>query len=282
MQFWLLNPFLDPENPNYDGGDLYLNFGEISEDILKDGLKSYENGIPYDGNDQFLQNTVWGRVSSQNSLTYSFDNNSGSRAVQDVGLDGLPNESEFTFDSYRSYLDKLRTKLSAAAIERMQSDIFSPFNDPAGDNYHFFRGYDYDDMRLDILQRYKHYNGVEGNSLSPEEAADPLYQSARSVPDVEDINQDNTLNEYERYFQYKVSIRPEDLVVGKNFITDKQTSVVLTRDGQEQQTEWYQFKIPLSAYEKNRWIYQRFLHHSFCPHVSDRIQAGDPLAFRHP
>ena len=250
VQFWLLNPFLDPENPNYDGGDLYLNFGEISEDILKDGLKSYENGIPYDGNDQFLQNTVWGRVSSQNSLTYSFDNNSGSRAVQDVGLDGLPNESEFTFDSYRSYLDKLRTKLSAAAIERMQSDIFSPFNDPAGDNYHFFRGYDYDDMRLDILQRYKHYNGVEGNSLSPEEAADPLYQSARSVPDVEDINQDNTLNEYERYFQYKVSIRPEDLVVGKNFITDKQTSVVLTRDGQEQQTEWYQFKIPLSAYEK--------------------------------
>lgn len=105
-------------------------------------------------------------------------------------------------------------------------------------------------MRLSILERYKRYNGVEGNSLSPEDASDPLYQSARSVPDVEDINQDNTLNEYERYFQYRVSIRPEDLVVGKNFITDKQTSVVLTRDGQEQTAEWYQFKIPLSAYEK--------------------------------
>ena len=65
VQFWMMNPFLDPENPNLEGGDLYINFGEISEDILKDGLKSYENGIPYDGNDQFLTETVWGRVSKQ-------------------------------------------------------------------------------------------------------------------------------------------------------------------------------------------------------------------------
>ncbi len=86
VQFWLMNPFLDPDNPNHEGGDLYLNFGEISEDILKDGMKSYENGIPYDGDDRFIQETVWGRVSTQPSLTYSFDNNSGSRKVQDVGL----------------------------------------------------------------------------------------------------------------------------------------------------------------------------------------------------
>ena len=250
VQFWLLNPFMDEDNPNFDGGDLYFNFGEISEDILKDGLKSYENGIPYDGDDRFLENTVWGRVSSQASLTYSFDNNSGSRPVQDVGLDGLRNDDEYGFDTYRDYLERLQSKLSPSAIERMRADIFSPLNDPAGDNYHFFRGYDYDDMRLGILERYKRYNGVEGNSLSPEDASDPLYQSSRSVPDVEDINQDNTLNEYERYFQYKVSIRPEDFQVGKNFITDKQTSSVLTRDGQRQTAEWYQFKIPLSAYEK--------------------------------
>lgn len=250
VQFWLMNPFLDPGNPNLEGGDLYINFGEVSEDILKDGLKSYENGIPYDGNDQFLQNTVWGRVSSQNSLTYAFDNNSGSRLVQDVGLDGLRNDDEFGFDSYRDYLDQLRAKLPATTVERMQNDQFSPFNDPAGDNYHFFRGYDYDEERLSILERYKRYNGVEGNSLAPEDVAEPLYQSSRSVPDVEDINQDNTLNEYERYFQYRVSIRPEDLVVGKNFITDKQVSYPITRNGKDDPVEWYQFKIPLSAYEK--------------------------------
>lgn len=250
VQFWLMNPFLDPENSNYEGGDLYFNFGEISEDILKDGLKSYENGIPFDGNDQYLQSTVWGRVSSQNSLTYAFDNATTSRLVQDVGLDGLINADEFGFSSYKNYLEQLRMKLAPDAISRMEDDPFSPFNDPAGDNYHFYRGYDYDEQRLSVLERYKRYNGVEGNSLSPEDAPDPLYQSARTGPDVEDINQDNTLNEYERYFQYKVSIRPEDLVVGKNYITDKQVSIVPTRNGGRQEVEWYQFKIPLSDYER--------------------------------
>ena len=250
VQFWLMNPFLDPDNPNYEGGDLYLNFGELSEDILKDGLKSYENGIPYDGNDQFLTETVWGRVSKQNSLTYSFDNATGARLAQDVGLDGLSNNDEFEFPSYKEYVDRLMQRLPAATIEKMQRDQFSPLNDPAGDNYHFYRGYDYDEERLGVLARYKRYNGVEGNSLSPEDASDPLYQSSRSVPDVEDINQDNTLNEYERYFQYRVSIRPEDLVVGKNYITDKQVSIVPTRDGKNPEVEWYQFKIPLSDYEK--------------------------------
>lgn len=250
VQFWLMNPFLDEENPNTEGGDLYINFGEMSEDILKDGLKSYENGLPIDGDEQYLKNTVWGRVSSQNSLTYAFDNNSGSRKLQDVGFDGLQNDDEFVYDTYKNYLDQLRQKLPATTIEAMQNDQFSPLNDPAGDNYHFFRGYDYDEHRLSILERYKHYNGVEGNSLSPEDTNEPLYQSSRSVPDVEDINQDNTLNEYERYFQYRISIRPEDFVVGKNFITDKQVSMVRTRDGKDTEVEWYQFKIPLNEYEK--------------------------------
>ncbi len=250
IQFWLMNPFIDPDNPNLDGGDLYFNLGEMSEDILKDGLKSYENGVPYDGNDQYMTSTVWGRVSTQNSMTYAFDNNAGSRPVQDVGLDGLRNNDEFNFPSYSNYLDELRRKLNPATVAAMQDDQFSPFNDPAGDNYHFYRGYDYDEQRLGILERYKHYNGVEGNSLSPEDASDPLYQSSRALPDVEDINQDNTLNEYERYFQYHISMRPEDLVVGKNFIADKQVSWVATRDGKDQEVEWYQFKIPLSEFEK--------------------------------
>ena len=250
IQFWLMNPFLDPENPNYEGGDLYFNFGEISEDILKDGLKSYENGVPFDGNYEFMDSTVWGRVSRQASLTYSFDNNRTSRPIQDVGLDGLHNNDEYTFPTYQNYLSALTRRLPASTVAAMQADKFSPFNDPAGDNYHFFRGYDYDEERLSILERYKRYNGVEGNSLSPEDAPDPLYQSSRSVPDVEDINQDNTLNEYERYFQYHVSIRPEDLVVGRNYITDKQVTVVPLRDGSNGEVEWYQFKIPLSDFEK--------------------------------
>ena len=250
LQFWMLDPFLDPEADNLSGGDLYFNFGEISEDILKDGMKAYENGNPVDGNYSFMTNTVWGRVSRQNSLTYAFENADNGRVLQDLGLDGLSTAEEFEFDTYRDFLDRLRSKLSPATIDEMASLPFSPFSDPAGDNYHFYRSPYYDGTRASILERYKHYNGVEGNSLSPEQSTNPYYQSSRNVPDVEDINQDNTLNEYERYFQYKVSIRPEDLEVGKNYITDKQQSVVLGRDGNRYQTTWYQFKIPLRQPDK--------------------------------
>ena len=249
IQFWLMDPFLDPDNPNTEGGDLYFNLGEISEDILKDGMKSYENGIPVDGDTQWLAETNWGRVSRQNSLTYAFENAPDARLLQDVGLDGLPNDDEFSFPSYKEYLDKLRARLSAETVAMMQDDAFSPFSDPAGDNYHFYRSNYYDEHRTGLLARYKHYNGVEGNSLSPEQSDNPQYQSARAVPDVEDINQDNTLNEYERYFQYKVSLRPEDLVVGRNYITDKIEQEVPTVAG-DKRSVWYQFKIPLAQPDK--------------------------------
>ena len=250
IQFWMMSPFLDPENPNNEGGDLYFNLGEVSEDILKDGLKSYENGIPADGNLSNVTETVRGRGSKPKSSTDAIRNYHSSRKDPARRPNGLSTEDEFNFSTYKTFLDELRQRVSPVALEEMQADQASPLNDPAGDNYHFFRGYDYDDLKLSIHERYKRYNGTEGNSISPEDASDRLYQSSRSVPDVEDINQDNTLNEYERYYQYHISIRPEDFVVGKNFIADKQVSLVPTRDGQTQEVEWYQFKIPLSEYEK--------------------------------
>lgn len=249
ITFWMLSPFLDDENTNYDGGDLYFNLGEVSEDILKDGMKSYENGVDSD-DDTYMYETVWGKVSTQTSLTYAFDSSDEDRVKQDVGLNGLHTDDELTFSSYSDFLTNLRLKLSAATIAQMEADDLSVLNDPASDNYHFYRGYDYDAAELSILERYKRYNGVEGNSLSSDYASDALYQSARSVPDVEDINQDNTLNEYERYYQYHISIRPEDFVVGQNYITDKQVSSVSLRNGEYADMEWYQFKIPLDEYEK--------------------------------
>ena len=249
IQFWLMDPY-SVEGDTNEGGDLYFNLGEVSEDILKDGFKAYENGNPIDGSTNKMRETVWGRVSTETSLTYAFDNTAGARKYQDVGLNGLHTDQEFVFETYKNYIEKLRLKLSPAKIAELENDQFSPFNDPAGDNYHYYRGYDYDEQQASILQRYKHYNGVEGNSLGDDDRKDNLYQSSRSTPDVEDINQDNTLNEYERYYQYRISMRKKDLVVGQNFITDKQVSTVSLRNGQKQEVAWYQFKIPLAEYEK--------------------------------
>ena len=259
IQFWMLDPFMDPDLNNDEGGSLYFNLGEVSEDILKDGLKSYENGLPINGDSTYVTTTVWGKVSSQSSLTYAFDNTNGARILQDVGLDGLSTAEEFNYPAYSTFLAELRAVLPESTIAAMQENPFSPFNDPAGDNYAFYRHSYYDQTRASIIDRYKHYNGTDGNSLSQSDVADGQYQTSRSTPDVEDINQDNTLNEYERYFQYRIDLNKASLQGGKTkYVTDKQVANVHTRNGETQQATWYQFTIPLADYEKKVGSIQDF------------------------
>ena len=279
IQFWLLDPFMDPELGNEDGGMLYFNLGEVSEDILKDGLKSYENGLPINGDSTYVSSTVWGKVSSQTSMTYAFDNSNGARLLQDVGLDGLTNAEEFEHPSYATYLSELRSVLPDQTVAAMQEDPFSPFNDPAGDNYAFYRNNYYDMERYSINDHYKHYNGTDGNSLSQSDVSDGQYQTSRSTPDVEDINQDNTLNEYERYFQYHVAIHPDSMRVGMNYITDKQVANVKTRNGEIQRATWYQFTIPLANYEKKVGSIQDFSTIRFMRMFMTGFQATTHLRF---
>ena len=256
IQFWLLDPFM--KNPDHDGGYLYFNLGEVSEDVLKDGVKSYENGLPINSDTTYIRKSTWGKVSSQTSLTYAFDNTNGARILQDVGLDGLSTAEEFDYPAYSKFVKDLRAILPDSTKAKMEQDPFSPLNDPASDNYAFYRNNYYDAQRYSINDRYKHYNGTDGNSLSQSDASDPQYQTSRSTPDVEDINQDNTLNEYERYFQYHVSLHPDSMFVGMNFITDKQEANVHTRNGETQVATWYQFTIPLASYDKRVGAIQDF------------------------
>ena len=249
IQFWMMDPFIY-DTLAVNGGDLYFNLGEVSEDILKDGMKAFENGMPIDGDTTYLASTVWGRVSRRTSTVYAFDTGTGARAKQDIGFDGLSTPDEYNYPTYKNYFEQIQTRLSPEGIERMRKDPFSALNDPAGDNFHHFRGSDYDDSQLDILSRYKHYNGVEGNSTASEDSPEKYDVSSKTVPDVEDINQDNTLNEYERYFQYRISLRQKDLQVGQNFVSDKKSVKVRLRNGKEETVNWYQFKVPLRDYEK--------------------------------
>ena len=250
IQFWMMDPFIYDSTNHVAGGDLYFNLGEVSEDILKDGMKSFENGLPIDGDTTYLATTVWGRVSKRTSTVYAFETATGARKLQDVGLNGLSTEDEFNFSSYKNYVERASGRLSDAGYQRLISDPFSFLNDPAGDNYHYYRGSDYDNQEVDILTRYKRYNAVEGNSTASEDSPERYDISARTTPDVEDINQDNTLNEYERYYQYKISLRPTDLTVGNNYVSDVKTSRVKLRNGKEETIKWYQFKIPLTEYQK--------------------------------
>ncbi|NDW19631.1 cell surface protein SprA [Dysgonomonas sp. 216] len=250
IEFWLMDPFtyndtITNESDKNHGGYLYFNLGDVSEDILKDGRKFYENGLPVSGDLSQVDFTAWGKVPNRQSTVYAFDaSQSNALYMQDVGLNGLRTEEEHEYYSYKNYVEKFIDKVqgNADAYIRLQNDPFSPLNDPAGDNYHHYRGADYDRDRVSILDRYKYYNGTEGNSTSTD---NDMINTSRRVPDVEDIDQDYTLNEKESYYQYKIHLKQSSMAVGKNYITEARKVKVKLENGTDGEVTWYLFKVPL-------------------------------------
>lgn len=244
IQFWMADPFssdAEAVNPNtvHSGGDLYFNLGNVSEDILPDSRKSFENGLPAVAGTggENLDTTNWAKISTQQVVVNAFDNDPSARVLQDVGLDGWNDDQERI--AYADYVSWIQNNgvMSADAKSRLLADV-------SGDNFNYFRDDDFDNLGFDILQRYKNYNGHEGNSPTSEMSdtmnVDRYPTQATNSPDIEDINRDNNLGQSEAYFQYKVSLRKSDMVVGKNYIINDREYT----DGNKTR-KWYQFRIPI-------------------------------------
>jgi cell surface protein SprA len=244
IEFWMLDPYMKAREAGTTfNGDLYFNLGEISEDVLKDGKKFYESGLPIDDDPTQYTETVWGRVPTQNTVTYAFNTSSGSRAKQDVGFNGLSSENEKSYPAYAAFLAAIQPKVRPEVYD-------SILMSPSADKYHYFRGSDYDREQRSILDRYKYINNPNGNSVDAENSPEKYSTAYKTQPDVEDINQDFTLNEYEKYYQYRVHISEDALQVGQNYIVDKRVTNQKTRDGKTKEYTWYQFRIPVDQYEK--------------------------------
>ena len=249
LEFWLMDPFA--EDRNTTGGELYFNLGNVSEDILRDGRKFYENGLPVDDDPAKTENTAWGRVPKVQSTVMAFDNDPNNRAKQDVGLDGLNSESESVF--FSSYLSSLAATVgsTSTAVERARQD-------PSSDDFRYFRSSRYDDEHTGILDRYKYFNNTEGNSPTTEQSSESYPTAGTTLPDVEDLNRDNTLSDNESYYQYHVALRKNELEVGRNYVTDKVIAKAKFANGKESTVAWYQFKIPLKEYETRVGYIQDF------------------------
>ena len=217
IEFWVQDPFLD--DPSNTGGKLSINLGNISEDVLKDGKKQYENGLPEDGDVSNLNATAFGGVVPQNqSLIYTFGTTGAQRANQDVGYDGFDDTEE-------------QLRFPAA---------YSGFDDPAKDNYVYYLN-----TEGDIFQRYKNFNGQQGNT--PDTFTD-TNRGSTTQPDVEDINRDNTMNTIDSYFEYEIDITPASLNINNPLIFDIKDDLEVTLPNGDVRDDitWYQFRIPIN------------------------------------
>ena len=250
IEFWMQDPFINypAKNLTYPanaGGKLYFNLGNISEDILKDGKRFYENGLPTPNAPSPVSNSNWGKVPTNPvQVTNAFSNDPNDRKYQDIGLDGLDDTAEVR--KRQAYLAQLQGQVSPAANQRALAD-------PSGDNYHYYRGDDLDQIPgLGLTGRYKDYNSPEGNS--PVASTSSTFSSAATLyPDAEDLNRDNTMNQTEEYFQYIVDIKPStrpEMSIGTNFIVDKKLVTVSLANNQQRSETWYQFRIPIQQYNR--------------------------------
>ena len=252
VQFWVMDPFIH-RPAGYQGGSLYINLGNVSEDVLKDSRLFFENGIPYPYDRTKLDTTNWGYVPRfDQQITRAFDNSSGARQAQDVGYDGLPDQAPAGHNSeqvqFASFLAQLRQKLVGGAGNPAYQKLNA---DPSSDNYRFYRDSLYNganSKNISVLTRYKAYNNPQGNSpITDPNAA--YATSETTIPESEDINRDNTLSEAEAYYQYRIDFEP-NMIVGTNNIINKQVSNVKLPNGNYETETWYQFKIPVRDYNK--------------------------------
>lgn len=237
IEFWLMDPFVYDENRTSKGGDLYINLGNISEDVLKDGHKQYENGLPYPLDRTKIDSTVWGYFPKAPSVVYNFDNNFEARSLQDAGFDGLKDSFEQQY--FGNFLTNLRGFLDNDEYRKIEED-------PSNDNYRYYFDSYYEGLaqtnpNFSITDCYMDFNGTEGNSSNTGQMSTPN-------PDAEDFNKDNTMNEVESYYQYRIRLTPGDLTVGQNYIEDVKEGHADKEGGKV--VNWYQFKIPIAEYEK--------------------------------
>src|SRR6202012_641763 len=196
------------------------------------------------GNYSNTDETNWGRVSKLQPVVNAFDNNPASRKLQDVGLDGMNDADEQT--KFKNVVQQIKGKVTGQAAANFVAD-------PSSDDYQYYRGPDLDRANAGILQRYSRYNGTDGNSPTAEQSQATLglqTSASTALPDGEDINHDNNMDQDDEYFQYHVSIRPGDLAIGKKYISDMVTSDVKLANGTPSTVHWYQFRIPINSYDQ--------------------------------
>ncbi|CAG4990158.1 hypothetical protein DYBT9275_00465 [Dyadobacter sp. CECT 9275] len=246
IEFWMLDPFIKDnvkgvvrdgfENkPNNTGGKLVFNLGDISEDAIPDERYNFENGLPITQKvvNVNVDSTAWGYVTKSQYLINAFSNESGARQRQDIGLDGLTNEEERIF--FKQYIDRLPANLTTEARQKIISD-------PSGDDFRFFLGAELDSANSKVLERYKNYLGMENNSPESSGNAATITPSSINIPDGEDMNVDNTINDNESYYEYEIDLKPDQLAVGSGYVVDKTVT-----DGQN----WYLFRVPLKEFTGN-------------------------------
>ena len=225
VEFWMMDPYADG-NTLGTSPKLLLQLGNVSEDVLKDGLMQYENGLPTPSTPATVSTSNLGVQPKQPPILYAFSTEGSDRTQQDLGFDGLDAGGE-------------SLKFGTPFVNPVTN-----LADPAADDFVFYLNDQFPgNLASSVPQRYKYFRNPEGNSRSNS------LEVASQTPDAEDVNRDFNLDQSEYYNQYEVNLDPASLALGQtNHIVDVKTVPVIFENGTTSDVKWYLVRIPVADY----------------------------------
>ncbi len=237
IEFWVLNPFMDgsggEDQLTGEEGDMVFQLGNISEDIIKDNLQFYENGIPADPTTSSVpvRNTPWGKVALKIPVVDGFDQETINE--QDLGLDGMTDDEEK--EKYAEWL---------SGIPTVYQDYWQ---DPSGDNYKFYGDTEVVEQNPTLLGRFKKFNNPQGNAPGNSQNTSS-FTRGNPKPDKEDLNGNRALDLAESFFEYRIKMRNSNGEIDTiNSPYYRETREVTRQGANGAVTEkWYRFQVPLN------------------------------------
>lgn len=247
LEFWV-QPVLPggglptPEDVRDYEGKIYIDIGTVSEDVVPNFKTNSEDGLarrPEDLEPDNLGAQVRSYIPSPPPPPEGQFSNE-TRALEDVGLDGAPNEGGIREINERGvFADFIESVRQAWGTNSPEHD--RAFRDPSNDDYVY-----YGEERVagrPLHERFHRMFGYhEGNTP-------PNTDEKRAVtnrPDTEGLVTPSNVEQNNAYFQYEIDWNPADfaeLEVGSpgTFIVDKVP-------GQSQTERWYQVRVPLEEF----------------------------------
>lgn len=218
-------------------GNMYIDVGVISEDVVPNFRMNSEDGLVENPNNLVVDQRGRSYLPSTNPLTDGQFSNE-TRAQEDVGLDGAPNTGGVGNRNERVLFDDfLQAMREAYGPESEKYQEIAA--DPSNDDYFYFGQSEMDGLPKQA-RFYRMHGYHEGNT--PQSGGDK--RAVTNQPDTEGLVTASIVERNNSYYEYQVDWNPADvnnLNIGSpgTYIVDKVTN------GPNQSDKWYQVRIPL-------------------------------------
>ncbi|MFN3596649.1 MAG: cell surface protein SprA [Rubricoccaceae bacterium] len=244
----------DGTEPVAPGAMLYLDLGDVSEDVLPNNILNSEDGL-VDGSARAPESLdLWGRRPSgfENTAVDLFE---ATGRTEDLGLNGLPSDRNNTAGQPYDYDEREHFAAFLATLTPGTPEYNRARLDPSADDYRHFRESVFNDEALypggaSIQERFAHYlPGLELNSIrayAEIRRAMGTLESDRNAsgisnfPNTEDINGNFTLDTVERFYRYAIPLDAAGIRASPFF----QNEIVT------QGETWYLMRIPVRTSER--------------------------------